>query len=534
MDNNLINVENLKPFPKFFYTLGIIPTSFRVSMSYEEQVLEIMRFIKDEIIPNVNQNILATKELQEKFVELVNYVNDYFESLDLQEEVNNKLDEMAESGDLAEIIAEYLQVVGLICFNTKANMKAAENLADGSFVKTFGTTTYNDGYGEFYKIRQIQNTDVIDDNNIVALTNYINLIAEKIPNATITNLINQINLINQKLNRKYIFIGDSYNTNDTPAGMVQIVPWSSKVVNYLGLSSSDYYTSGVSGSGWISGGSQNKNFLAQLQTLATDIQDKSSITDIVVLGGINDPDENNTLYAKFEEFSEYVATNFPNAIVTIGIISWARGVSNRTNLSKKMQYYNNAAALPNFRVIGNSYTWYHNYYYMQADNHPTEAGSRAIGYFLANFLKGGHNSVKWYRSSVITSEGNQLGITAESIGNFIEMFNEDIASLNLEFTNQIPITQNVTISRYAGSHYKLGKIDLHTISIPDNTNLNNIANVSGWIYDGTTYHNMMFRIRLIEDTLWLTKETATANDIVNPTQLHITAIPTINIPAEFC
>ena len=62
MDNNLINVENLKPFPKFFYTLGMLPTSFRVTMTYEEQVLEIMRFIKDEIIPNVNQNILATKE----------------------------------------------------------------------------------------------------------------------------------------------------------------------------------------------------------------------------------------------------------------------------------------------------------------------------------------------------------------------------------------------------------------------------------------------------------------------------------------
>ena len=102
------NIENLKPFPKFCYTIGMIPTSFRVSLTYEEQVLEIMRYLKDEVVPKVNINALATKELQEKFVELKNYVDNYFEDLDLQTEINAKLDEMAESGELGEIITEYL------------------------------------------------------------------------------------------------------------------------------------------------------------------------------------------------------------------------------------------------------------------------------------------------------------------------------------------------------------------------------------------------------------------------------------------
>ena len=79
--------------------------------------------------------------------------------------------------ELTEIIAQYLQLAGLLCFNTKADMKNAENLVNGSFAKTYGTTTYNDGLGEFYKIREILNTDVVDDNNIIALTNYNNLIA---------------------------------------------------------------------------------------------------------------------------------------------------------------------------------------------------------------------------------------------------------------------------------------------------------------------------------------------------------------------
>lgn len=104
MDDNLIDIPDLKPFPKFCYTIGMIPTSFRVSLTYEEQVMEIMRFIKEEIIPNVNANALATKELQEKFVELVDYVNDYFENLDVQTEINAKLDEMVQTGEFNPLL----------------------------------------------------------------------------------------------------------------------------------------------------------------------------------------------------------------------------------------------------------------------------------------------------------------------------------------------------------------------------------------------------------------------------------------------
>ena len=74
MNKNLKPISELPPFLKFCYTVGMLPTSYRISMTYEEQVLEAIRFIKEEIIPKVNSNALATKELQEKFVELVNYV----------------------------------------------------------------------------------------------------------------------------------------------------------------------------------------------------------------------------------------------------------------------------------------------------------------------------------------------------------------------------------------------------------------------------------------------------------------------------
>lgn len=75
-------------------------------------------------------------------------------------------------------------------------MKNATNLVNGSFVKTFGKNNYNDGYGEFYKIRNITNTDVVDNINIIALNNSNILIAELIKNATIENILNiQNNLV---------------------------------------------------------------------------------------------------------------------------------------------------------------------------------------------------------------------------------------------------------------------------------------------------------------------------------------------------
>ena len=58
----------------------------------------------NKIIEKVNQAGEQTENLTNAFIELQNYVNDYFENLDVQEEIDNKLDEMAESGELQNII----------------------------------------------------------------------------------------------------------------------------------------------------------------------------------------------------------------------------------------------------------------------------------------------------------------------------------------------------------------------------------------------------------------------------------------------
>ena len=100
----MINPNTLKPFGKFCVTLGMIPSSYKASLTYEEQLLWFCNYLETKVIPAVNNNAEALEEVQALYEELRKFMIDYFAHLDVQEEIDNKLDEMAESGTLADII----------------------------------------------------------------------------------------------------------------------------------------------------------------------------------------------------------------------------------------------------------------------------------------------------------------------------------------------------------------------------------------------------------------------------------------------
>ena len=177
----MIKIEKLNPFGRMCISLGMLPSSYKESLTYEEQLLWLIRYLEETVIPTVNNNAEAVEELQNLYIELKSYVDSYFDNLDIQEEINNKLDDMAESGELTDIIAQYLGLAGILAFNTVADMKAAENLVNGSMCRTLGFHELNDKGGAFYKVRTITNEDVVDDITIVSLTDNT-LIAELIVN----------------------------------------------------------------------------------------------------------------------------------------------------------------------------------------------------------------------------------------------------------------------------------------------------------------------------------------------------------------
>lgn len=173
----MIQINKLPPFKSMCCTIGNLPTSFMESMTYYEALEWLYKYLADTIIPTINNTGDAVIELQAAFTTLENYVNNYFENLDVQQEINNKLDDMAESGQLTDIIAQYLGLAGILTFNSVDDMKLAENLTNGSTCQTCGFYNVNDGGTALYKVRPITNDDTVDNMFIIALHDNL-LIAE--------------------------------------------------------------------------------------------------------------------------------------------------------------------------------------------------------------------------------------------------------------------------------------------------------------------------------------------------------------------
>lgn len=156
-----------------------------------------------KVVEYLNACIAVTNETSEKFVELKSYVDHYFDSLDVTQEINDKLEEMAEDGELATIISQIVELGTMFAYDTIAAMAVAENLGEGSICRVLSKTDTMTGDGSYYKIRERTNADVPDGINLVVLTNTNNLVAEIVPNYFIDDLNSKIgNLNNLTTNNK--------------------------------------------------------------------------------------------------------------------------------------------------------------------------------------------------------------------------------------------------------------------------------------------------------------------------------------------
>lgn len=130
-----VDTVDTRPFKKLVMTIGELPTSFIESMTYYELLAWFTNYLETVIIPTVNNNAEAVKELQDLFTELKNFVDNYFDNLDVQEEINNKLDEMAKDGTLQEIITNYLENYVEVIFPNYGK-DGEDTLGDCSIIKT--------------------------------------------------------------------------------------------------------------------------------------------------------------------------------------------------------------------------------------------------------------------------------------------------------------------------------------------------------------------------------------------------------------
>lgn len=91
--------------PFRFWCQKVLPAVYDESLSYYELLNKVVDYLN-----TMNTNVQGIEGnfqiLDSKFDELKYFVDHYFENVDIQTEINNKLDEMAESGELTAILAD--------------------------------------------------------------------------------------------------------------------------------------------------------------------------------------------------------------------------------------------------------------------------------------------------------------------------------------------------------------------------------------------------------------------------------------------
>ena len=172
----------LTKIPKFrrcvIQNFPFIEEDFDALTDYE-LLCKVVEYL-NKVITSQNEVVEATAGLLEAFDTLKNYVDTYFDNLDIQDEINNKLDQMAEDGTLQEIIGDYLQTNVAWTFDTVAEMKLSINLVNGSYARTLGFHSADDGGGALY---YITNSGTANEMDVIAVGDlYANLVTNKIVN----------------------------------------------------------------------------------------------------------------------------------------------------------------------------------------------------------------------------------------------------------------------------------------------------------------------------------------------------------------
>lgn len=123
-------------------------------LNYYNLLCQLVDFL-NKVIHDSELVIDKTDELVELYNQLQDFVSNYFNNLDVQEEINNKLDQMAESGQLENILLNYTLTVKI--YNTHQDMINDNNLVNNMKVKTLGYYSINDGGEAEYIITDILN-----------------------------------------------------------------------------------------------------------------------------------------------------------------------------------------------------------------------------------------------------------------------------------------------------------------------------------------------------------------------------------------
>ena len=226
-------------------------------------------------------------------------------------------------------------------------------------------------------------------------------------------------LSNIASNRKFILLGDSFGYGITPPSYSYDngKGWIDYFIETVGQNNDVYYAD-VSVLPGVAGFASSLPFLTMLQSLDNTIVDKSSITDIVVLGGTNDFSGNGVSYGDIESaieiFMNYCRTNYPSAHVKIGVLS-TQILRMCTDSAKPLESYMTASKY-GAEVITDGVGLYCNPSNICPDGtHLTQSGYAYYTPWVNDLILAGHTSYDFNFDVALTPDTTLITLGSASI-----------------------------------------------------------------------------------------------------------------------
>lgn len=352
----------------------------------------------------------------------------------------------------------------------------------------------------------------------------------------ITDIGNALTDIYGKIydHRKFIFIGDSYAVGYQPGGSEtegDIEGFYNIAITALGLPASKYTLVRYGRSGFAAAGINSKTWVQDLD----DLDDDSGVTDIYVVGGMNDTNLSTSAVANaIVAFITLAKSKFPNAAIHIGYC--ARCINSTysfLNVRSMIKTYKNTAIdngacylenIENILKIPNS---------MASDGyHPNTDGETAISRYIINDILGykGYSNIIGYQEFFITvnssfvSSVNLPNVGGYSINNelvivsnqYLEFQLQNIGAGSLNFaTARLNLGTLSNLPLFGDTYYTLG------VSIGVN-----LRGSNNKLYEGTGYlyledNKMMINFEAMDGS----------GDYANITPTSIILSPfTLNLP----
>ena len=199
---------------------------------------------------------------------------------------------------------------------------------------------------------------------------------------TVTELTERISPI---LHKKYVVIGDSYGIGGSQSGHTY-TPYPTFASNFTGAT---IFNLSESGAGFANIGDSGHNFEGLLSTIDNSV-DRSTITDVIVLGGFNDrTHEQSEIFSAMTSFRNACHNLFVNANISVGFIGWGFGAPDylllqRAKIAYQMCSKYGAKYLSNIEYV------MHDFSYFDEDGiHPNNEGQASLGIALSEIIYNG-------------------------------------------------------------------------------------------------------------------------------------------------